>query len=284
MKFDVVDAHMHLWSVTENAWYPALSRLADQLDRQDLFQDFGVPDYAEAAGEFTVGGFVHVSATTAGRAYLGEQRWVETLAERAGLNLVTIGTVDPTLSSAEIVADLEEQAQSPRFRGVRVLYDFEPEGSAADTVLRWLDEGEYVFDLVTQPRGMAGWLAALKHYPDLTVVLEHCGWPHATEAADFAQWYEAIRACAEQTNALCKISGLGMVTGDLSEQALRPWVEGAIDVFGWERVSFGSNMPIEALGGSFRQLIESFGQIIGEASDADQKVFYAGNARHFYRL
>ncbi|MFB7860285.1 amidohydrolase family protein [Rhodococcus qingshengii] len=284
MTFDVVDAHMHLWSVTENAWYPALRRMASQLDRPDLFRDFGVPDYVEAAGGFTVGGFVHVSATTAGRAYLEEQRWVETLAERTGLNLVTIGTVDPALSSAEIVADLSAQAQSPRFRGVRVLYDFEPDSSAADTVLRWLDEGGYVFDLVTQPRGMTAWLTALKRYPDLTVVLEHCGWPRSTEAADRAQWNEAIRACAEQTNALCKISGLGMVTGDLSEQALRPWVEGAIDVFGWKRVSFGSNMPIEMMGGSYRQLVESFERIIGEASDADQKAFYADNARRFYKL
>ena len=284
MTFDVVDAHMHLWSVTDHAWYPALSRLAEQLDRPDLFRDFVVSDYTEAAGEFTVGGFVHVSATTAERVYLEEQRWVEALAERAGLNLVTIGTVDPTLSSAEIVADLEKQAQSPRFRGVRVLYDFEPDSSAADTVLRWLDEGGYVFDLVTQPQGMTGWLAALKRYPDLTVVLEHCGWPRSTEAADFAQWYEAIRACAEQTNALCKISGLGMVTGDLSEPTLRPWIEGAIDQFGWKRVSFGSNMPIETLGGSYRQLVASFEQIVGEASNADQKAFYADNARHFYKL
>lgn len=284
MTFDVVDAHMHLWSVTDHAWYPALNRMAEQLDRPDLFRDFGVSDYVEAAGKVTVGGFVHVSATTAARAFIEEQRWVENLAEQAGLNLVTIGTVDPTLPSTEIVADLEAQAQSPRFRGVRVLYDFEPGSSAADTVLRWLDEGGYVFDLVTQPRCMAGWLAALKRYPDLTVVLEHCGWPRSTEAADQAQWHEAIRACAEQTNALCKVSGLGMVIGNLSEQALRPWIEGAIDVFGWDRVAFGSNMPIETMGGSYRQLIESFGHIIGEASDTDRKAFYSDNARHFYKL
>ncbi len=284
MTFDVVDAHVHLWSVTENQWYPALSRMAEQLDRPDLFQDFRPSDYAEAAGRFTVGGFVHVSATTAERAYLEEQTWVEGAAEQAGLNLVAIGTVDPTLSSSEIVADLERQAQSSRFRGVRVLYDFEPGSPAADTVLRWLNDGGYVFDLVTQPRAMTAWLAALEQYPDLTVVLEHCGWPRSTDAADRDQWQDAIRACAEQTNALCKISGLGMVTGDLSEQALRPWVEEAIDAFGWHRVAFGSNMPIDTIAGSYQQLITSIQNIVEGTSDVEQKAFYADNARRYYKL
>ena len=284
MTIDIVDAHVHLWSVSRNPWYPALAQMAEQLNRADLFQDFSPSAYAEAAGQFAVDSFVHVSATTAGRAYLDEQAWVEDVAEQARLNLVTIGTVDPTLPTSEIIADLEWQAQSSRFRGVRVLYDFEPGAPAAETVLRWLNDGGYVFDLVTQPQGMVPWLAALERYPDLTVVLEHCGWPRSTKTADRDQWRDAIRACAKRTNALCKISGLGMVTGDLSEQVLRPWIEEAIDVFGWQRVAFGSNMPIETIAGTYQQLLASLQAIIENASAEEQKAFYADNARRYYKL
>jgi L-fuconolactonase len=259
--------------------------MAEQLDRTDLFRDFLPRDYVEASGQFAAGNsFVHVSATTTGRAYLDEQAWVEVVADQAALNLVTIGTIDPALPTAEIIADLERQAQSSRFRGVRVLYDFEPDSQAAHSVLQWLDDGGYVFDLVTQPRGMVPWLAALERYPDLTVVLEHCGWPRSTKDADRDQWRDAIRACAEQTNSLCKISGLGMVTGDLSEQALRPWVEEAIDVFGWQRVAFGSNMPIETIAGTYQQLVTSLQNILEGASEREQAAFYADNARRYYKL
>lgn len=284
MTFDVVDAHVHLWSVAQNPWYPALARMAEQLDRDDLLLDFLPSEYAEAAGQFTVGSFVHVSATTAGRAYLDEQAWVEDVADRAGLDLVVVGTVDPALPTSKIIADLEKQAQSRRFRGVRVLYDFDPGSPAADTVLRWLDDGGYVFDLVAQPRGMEPWLAALESYPGLTIVLEHCGWPRSTEIADRNQWRDAIRACAERTNALCKVSGLGMVTGDLSEQSLRPWIEEAIDAFGWQRIAFGSNMPIETIAGTYQQQISSLQRIVEGASDVEQEAFYAGNARRYYKL
>src|SRR5699024_8387126 len=99
--------------------------------------------------------FVHVSATTALRAYLDETRWVDALADREGLDLVIVGSVDPALDPAAIVADLEQQARSPRFRGIRVLSGLEPDSAAAATILEWLDRGGYVFDLVTGPEAMS---------------------------------------------------------------------------------------------------------------------------------
>ncbi|PBC43112.1 hypothetical protein CJ178_17335 [Rhodococcus sp. ACPA4] len=284
MTYDVVDAHVHLWSVTDNAWYPALQRMAGQLELPELYSDFLPANYLDAAGEFKVDAFVHVSATTAARTYLDEQSWVEELADRASLNMVTIGTIDPALPESEIIADLEHQARSDRFRGVRVLYDFHPDSTAAHTVLQWLNDRNYVFDLVTQPSGMSAWLKTLERYPDVVVVLEHCGWPSSTTNADRDQWEVAIRACAERTNALCKISGLGMATADISASALRPWVEGTIEVFGWERVAFGSNMPIETIAGSYGQLIESLRSIIGESSDQELQSFYSENARRYYKI
>lgn len=284
MTNDVVDAHVHLWSVTQNDWYPALRQMADELHQPDLYRDFLPGDYRSAAGDLSVTAYVHVSATTAHRTYLHEQRWVEQLAQHDGLQLATIGTVDPSMSARDIVCDLERQAESEHFRGVRVLYDFPPTSDAARVVLDWLNARDYVFDLATQPPEIPGWLATLDRYPDLTVVLEHCGWPTSTEDAAREQWSKAIRACAERTNALCKVSGLGMATGDLSSSALQPWVEGTIDAFGWDRVAFGSNMPIESMAGSYRQLFESLQTILSSASPEEIQAFYSTNARRYYTL
>ncbi|WP_094273160.1 hypothetical protein [Rhodococcus sp. OK302] len=83
---------------------------------------------------------------------------------------MTIGTIDPALSESEIIADLERQAQSDRFCGVRVLYDFHPDSTAARAVLQWLNDRNHIFDLVTQPPNMSEWLRTVEIYPDLAVV------------------------------------------------------------------------------------------------------------------
>lgn len=282
MVDQVVDAHVHLWDLS-HPWYPGLQAMADSLGRPDLFPDFGLDEYAHAAGSFPVDRFVHVSAVTAPRAYLDELRWVSGLAEARGVDMRFVGTVDPTLSEVEIRTDLDAQlATTEHFRGVRVLYDFAADSPAAQTVLRWLDDHGLVFDLVTHPDTMGEWIRTLADFPALTVVLEHTGWPTGTDNAARAAWLDSITACARSTSAQCKLSGLGMTTLDLSAGALRPWLEPAIEAFGWERVLFGSNLPIEHMAGRFRDLIDSLDTIVGEAAASEQDRFYRANALTVY--
>ena len=280
----VVDAHVHLWNTSDHDWYPALHQMSEQLGKPELYDNFLVDDYRRAACDLPVRKLVHVSATTKPRAYLNETAWIDALADAHGLDLVIIGAVDPSLSEKEIVADLEQQARSPRFRGVRVLHDFEPDSAAAGVVLDWLQDRDLIFDLVTQPVQMWSWLETLRHYPELTVALEHTGWPAGTHTDARASWQHAITAFAEESWALCKVSGLGMTTMDLSEAALRPWVERAIETVGWDRVAFGSNIPIEHMAGRYGQLQRSLEAILSEASEGERARFYAGNAERVYRL
>lgn len=284
MARGVIDAHVHQWSVTENDWYTDLRGFAEQVETPSLYANFLPAEYRVAAGNLDVDEFVHVSATTAPRAYLAETRWIDALADREGLDLVLIGSVDPELDTAELLADLDEQARSPRFRGVRVLSGLEPESPAATTILTWLESGGHVFDLVTQPAAMQRWLDALAAYPRLTVALEHTGWPASTDDEGFEAWHAAIRACAARPGIACKITGLGMATADVSVDVVRPWVETAITEFGWDRVMFGSNMPIETMAGTFSQWIDAMRTLLTEASDGERHRFYTDTAAATYGI
>lgn len=284
MVTGVVDAHMHQWQVSEHDWYTDLKPFAEQTGAPGLYADFLPADYRAAAGDLPVDKFVHVSATTATRAYLDEIRWVDGLADREGLDLVMIGSVDPGLDGDAIVADLDEQANYARFRGIRVLSGLEPESGAAATISSWLQRHDYVFDLVTGPESMQRWLDVLADYPRLPVALEHTGWPSRTDDEGFQAWHRAIRCCAERPGIACKVTGLGMATTDLSVDALRPWIETAIAEFGWDRVMFGSNMPIETMAGTYRQWIATLETLLGEASDTEQHRFYTDTAARTYRI
>lgn len=280
----VVDAHMHLIDITSHDWYPGLKMWADSIPFPSLYGDFALADYRRMSGTLGTDAFVHVSATTLPRAYLEETRWIDRIATREGLDLVIIGTVDPGLEPKQIVADLEQQATVERFRGVRVLYDFVPGSTAADTTLGWLEERGFVFDLVTNPETLPQWLAELGKRPGLRYVLEHTGWPTGTDADARDQWERAMRAFAESTDAPCKLSGLGMTTMDTSSSALAPWLERAVELLGWDRVMFGSNMPIETMAGTFEQQLETFRSLVAQASESEQAKFWGGNAAAFYEV
>ena len=282
MPESVIDAHVHWWRLTEHDWYPGLPAWADALPAgvgDGFNRDFDVTDY-RAAAPMEVSGFVHVSAVTTPRTYLEELAWVEGEADRHGVDVRIVGTVDPTLPEADLRADLDRQAESSRFAGVRVLYGFEPDSPAVAPVLTWLAEHDKVFDLVCHPHQVDGWLRALAAHPGLRIVLEHTGWPESAD--DFGGWRDGMRRLASETSMSCKLSGLGMALMDVSVDTLRPWVEAAVDTFGLDRLLFGSNIPIETMGGSLAQLVGALDTIFDGAPPDGLEGFWRGNSAAVY--
>lgn len=280
----VVDAHMHLWAIPTNPWYAHLQPFAEQVGAPHLYADFTYPDYAAAAQGVRPEALVHVSATTTPGTFLEEARWIDEVADAAGLNLVTVGTIDPDSDADRVVADLERQATSPRFRGIRVFPALDTAHPAVPVVLDWLAEHDHVFDLVCDPSSAADWLALLARYPDLRVAVEHTGSPDLLSADGFAAWSEALTALSRRPGLACKLTGLGMLSGALDAERLRPWIDRTFAVMGPDRVLFGSNMPIESMAGSFADWIEITLAAAGGLSAAEADRFLAGNARDLYRI
>ena len=61
-------------------------------------------------------------------------------------------------------------------------------------------------------------------------------------------------------------------------------MEPAVEVFGWDRVAFGSNIPIEHMAGYYGQLQHSLEAILSQASDDERSRFWARNAERVYRV
>ncbi|MFI1914080.1 amidohydrolase family protein [Nocardia sp. NPDC020380] len=279
-KNPIVDAHLHLWDITAHPWYPGLTRF-----RPEIAVNFLLDDYDRAAGDTTVSALVHVSATSTPHAYLDETRWVDELATAAGRTLVSIGTVDPTLPRPELLDHLERQSRSPRFRGVRVFAGLSPNTPAADAIASWLQDRDAVFDLVTRPDDMLDWIDFLAGYPKLRVVLEHLGMPRSTEPDDRAAWHNALSLAAKETQWLCKLSGLGLICPDLSWPTLEYWLESSVHLWGWRRLMFGSNMPVDSTAGTYTDLIATVDRMVtADATDQEAAFFYRTNATDTYRI
>jgi L-fuconolactonase len=287
---EIVDAHVHLWEPSARPWYPAMQdreaakAFAGLGDVTRMARDFLPAQLQEETGSVELLGLVHVSAVSAPRVHIEEGRWVDGVLDGLGLPAVQIGALEASQGRAEMEADLDAQAASPRFRGIRVLVGLEPHLDAAADVCALLEERDLVFDLVANPATAPGFAKLLEAHPGLRVVLEHCGWPTAIDAAGLAEWRAAIDRLAALPNVDCKVSGLGMATHSLAPEVLRPWIEGCLEAFGPDRCLFGGNFPVEAMYGDYPTLVDSTVAALAGLSEAERRAFFVDNARRAYRI
>ena len=65
---------------------------------------------------------------------------------------------------------------------------------------------------------------------------------------------------------------------------MRPWIECCVDRFGWDRILFASNFPIDGVAGSYAELLHVFDAVLKGASGEQLQKLFAGNAERIYRL
>ncbi len=282
----VVDAHVHLWDPANKTWYPYLSMApahGGTGDASRMNRRFDVETYrAESAG-WNVEKFVNVAAAT-GPNSVEETIELDRTAEANGGPDAIVGGLPPTDTVADAVALLDRQMTAPRFRGVRPMGPLShPVPDPA--VLGALQERNLVFELMAHPDLLATAATELAGFADLTVVVEHTGWPRSDADEEFSLWQKGIDALAALgDNVVCKLSGLAMPLGSMRPDAIAPWIEHALEVFGPGRCMFASNFPVDAMAGTFDELYTGFAAVTSGLDDASRDLVFAGTAERIYRL
>lgn len=102
----------------------------------------------------------------------------------------------------------------------------------------------------------------------------------------FDEWARRFQPLANHPNVYCKLSGLVTEANwsSWTTDDLRPYVEYAIELFGPQRLMFGSDHPVCLLAASYEQVLGSFQQLLADLSQEDRDLIFADNARTFYRL
>lgn len=279
----IVDAHIHLWDPARADWYPYLAgqRELDMGDISGMIRRFDQPTYFAESANWNVVKFVHVSAATVPYS-APETAELEELAQETGHPDAIIGGFVATDPVADIEALLDEQMKASRFRGVRPMGGMT--GAPSPDGQRALAERGLIFELMAHPDQLEEAARDLAARDDLTVVVEHAGWPRSDEPEEFELWKRGITALAALGDRVhCKLSGLAMPLHSMDAAALRPWLDHCLASFGVDRCMFASNFPVDAMHGTFDDLYSGFDAVTADLGAEARDQLFAANAERLYR-
>jgi predicted TIM-barrel fold metal-dependent hydrolase len=277
----IVDAHQHLWDLD-------LFHYAWLKDLPVLNQSFRMNDYCDATKGLAIEKSVHLEADVDEPFMVDETKHALQLADRSDNPLegvVACGRPE----SKDFKTYLERILGHPKLKGIRRILHTQPDDlGQSETFIENVNSlAGYglSFDLCVLARQLPLAIRLVSRCPEVTFLLDHCGVPQVREKI-LDPWRANIHAIAKFPNIFCKISGLVAYADPhhWTAEDLRPYVDHAIECFGWERVMFGSDWPVCTLSASYRRWVEALVSLTRGAGEMNQKKLFQENAIRIYRL
>ena len=287
----VIDSHIHLWEVGRfnYAWMP-----------QDpdciLCHDYLPEDLKRNLDACSVDKAIVVQADVS----MAESNWLIELANQYDYIAGVVAWVD--LHSDSLKDDLERLMQSGKLVGVRhPLHDeVEDDWILQDKTIRGLQvlaKMNIPYDLLIRPQHLPNILKLHALVPNLKLVINHLAKPVIAEGL-MQPWADDLAALAEVPEVHCKLSG--MVTEadfarwptmqdrqavlDSIVKDIQPYVRTICNIFGMDRVMWGSDWPVCNLAASYAEVYQALLSAIGEVSEQDKSALMGLNSAKFYNL
>lgn len=121
-------------------------------------------------------------------------------------------------------------------------------------------------------------------FPSLPIVVNHLGLPWDRSDEGLAAWRQGMEALAGHDNVHVKLSELGLRDAAWNTDENARLIREAVDIFGWQRCMFASNLPVSGLSVDMATLIETVSQGIAHLTDEARRAIWHDNALRFYRI
>jgi L-fuconolactonase len=275
----VIDAHLHLWD-TRRLHYEWLQRPENAaINRTYRFEDF-----RSRAAEVGVDRAVLVQADDSAAD-------TEAMFEVASAHPEIAGVVAwvPLDRPDEAAVQLDRLQARPGLAGIRNLIHDQPDPDwllrpAVGAALALLEQRGVPFDVISVlPRHLSHVPVLSERYPALRMVLDHLSHP-PLGGEDPGPWRTLITAAARNPLVYAKISGLYPPDPAWSAEDIRGVVEFAFELFGPDRLMFGSDWPVAELGGGYVKVRTELMKIFDQLNPRERDAVLAGSATRFYAL
>jgi predicted TIM-barrel fold metal-dependent hydrolase len=281
MSITITDTHQHLiypdqWPYS---WTDGIPQLAGKA--------FRYADYQQAIAGADVTKTIFMETSPDDPNFHAETKFVYELAAQPGSLIAgVIANCRPEESGFEKYLESIRHAKLVGLR--RILHVVPDELSRTPQFaenIRLIGRIGLTFDLCFLARQLPLALELASECPDTQFILDHCGVPDvANQALD--PWRSYISALAALPNVACKISGVMAYCkpGDVTVDAVRPFVEHCLEQFGWDRVVWGGDWPVCCMTTTLANWISVSRELVRNASEANQKKLFHENAARIYGL
>ena len=275
----MIDSHHHLWKYTdaEYGWIPPGSPIVG---------DFLTAELEAATQAAGVEGTVVVQA----RQTLEESDWLISLTDKTDVILGVVGWVP--LIDANVAEPLGRLAAHEKFKGVRHVL----QGEADEYFLRddfhrglaLLPDLDLRYDLLLFQRQLPVAIQLVDRQPELGIVIDHIAKPEIRKGQIDPAWKAGMAELAKRENILgVKISGMvtEVLDPELYEPTLRAYFNETLELFGPDRVMFGTDWPVCLLRiESYQKWADMMRGFVSGLSEDEQIAILAANAARVYDL
>jgi L-fuconolactonase len=198
-----------------------------------------------------------------------------------------VGWID--LCADTIHERLEHYSQFPKLKGFRHILQAEPiefilkpEFQRGITALQVYG---FTYDILIYPQHLPVIPDLIRGGNEQKFILDHLGKPNIKNGTS-TTWATDLKKLASHKNVFCKLSG--MVTEadhrTWKKEDIFPYMDKALELFGPERLLFGTDWPVCRLAASYDQVCDLMNDYLGKLTIHEQELIWGKNAALFYQL
>jgi L-fuconolactonase len=273
-----IDSHQHFWKYNpvRDQW------ITDEMAA--LKRDFLPEDLLPELRANQMDGSVAVQADQSE----AETQFLLELAKQNSFISGVVGWID--LRADNVAERLAAFSQNKKLRGFRhiVQAEFDDRFMLQPQFLKGIGFfGEFglTYDILIYPRQLPAAIELVARYPNQAFVIDHIAKPEI-KAKRTRPWAQQMREIARNPNVYCKVSAL-LTEADWKNwqtDDFKPYLDTVFEVFGSDRIMFGSDWPVCLLAGSYSQVVQLIADYTKNLSPSDKQKIFGLNAVRFYGI
>jgi L-fuconolactonase len=275
----IIDSHIHLFDTTRPQGVPWPPK-----DNSVLFKPALPARYEKIARPFGVVGAIEIEASP----WLEDNQWVLDLAEKNPIIVGTAGDLEP--GKSDFRNQLARFHRNPLFRGIRYgnLWGRDLGARLSEPAfiadLKLLQEAGLELDMANPDPALINHAVRLTDkLPDLRIVIDHLPQLQPPNTPEAQRSYEQdLLELGKRPNVYVKVSQVlrkvnGRVPLDMS--LYKPVLDQLWQIFGPDRLIYGSDWPNSDLWGTYAQVIGIVRPyFLSKGRDAAEKYFWRNSA------
>ncbi|MCU6707767.1 amidohydrolase family protein [Paenibacillus sp. J5C_2022] len=274
-----IDAHQHYWTIKRNDYGWITPELPV------LYRDFLPEHLRPHLRNHGLDGSILVQAAPT----IEETDFILQLADGNDTVLGVVGWLN--LFDPNHRLHYERFRRHPKFVGFRIMIQDMPDASrllepSFVQALRLYESEDVPVDLLVVSRQLPHAVKLLEQVPHLRAVIDHIAKPRVKDA-EREPWLSHMTALSRMPNVYCKLSGM-VTEADHSRwrrEDFMPYIRQVLELFGPERVMFGSDWPVCLLAADYDEVMDVLASGLPDNWGEEERARLFGlNAQQFYKL